>query len=97
MSEEVTGTNFFLVYVVWRDNGSKKWFPVASKEGPSWPATTSERARFRFGVRSVDLQFNEGEATVRFRENIEDGCNVRKNYRMVKYEELRSYDFKIDY
>ena len=28
----------FLVYVVSKDNGSKKWFPIEDVDGPAWPS-----------------------------------------------------------
>ena len=87
--------DYFMVYVVWKDNGSKKWFPVAKEEGPSWPRKASDIPRFRSGVKGVNVEFSEHGVIVRVKENIRDGNNVRHTYRMVKYEEVQSYDFRM--
>ena len=28
--------DFFMIFVVWEDNGSKKWFPVPPEEARHW-------------------------------------------------------------
>ena len=40
----------FLVYVVWRDNGSKKWYPALNKDAPSWLVESAQLSRYRLGV-----------------------------------------------
>ena len=41
------------------------------------------------------MEFSEHGIIVRVKENIQDGNNMRQTYRMVKYEEVQSYDFRM--
>ena len=41
------------------------------------------------------MEFSEHGVIVRVKDNIRDGNNVRQTYRMVKYEEVQSYDFRM--
>ena len=68
---------YMMIYVIWKDNGSKKWFPVPIGEGPTWPASEAVKKRFRFGLREVDVQAVDGTVRVSYKDNVTDGRNVR--------------------
>ena len=37
---------YFMIYVVWKDSGSKKWFPVAVGDGRDWPLPDKVKKQF---------------------------------------------------
>ena len=88
---------YFLTYVVWKENGSKKQFPVDDKDGPIWPSPETAKKRFRLGIRAVDVKRRSETVEVSFKEDVKDGINVRKTYKMVKMEQVQAYDFQVKY
>ena len=43
---------YFLVFVVWHNNSSNKWFP-------SWPLIPEDRKKYRVGVRAVNVDLSD--------------------------------------
>ena len=90
------GAPYYLVYVVWRDNGSKKWFPATKEDKPSWPVTDSESKQFRLGIREVNISSEDGTQKVQMKD-IVDGENVQKSVKMIKLREVKSFEFHISF
>ena len=88
-------TKYYLVFVVWHNNNSKKWFPASLGDVPSWPVKEKEHKQLCLGICAVDVDLET--ETVEFKEDVNDGQNVRKLYRMVKMNELYLYDLKVQY
>ena len=84
-----------MVYVVWRDNGSKKWFPSPTGDGPSWPLKTGDKKKYRVGVRAVNVDLSG--KSVELKNNVIDGQNVRKSYKMVKVTNIQTFDFTMEH
>ena len=49
----------YIVFVVWRNNGSKKWFPLLPEENPSWPLTKEQAKQYCVGIWIVDVEEND--------------------------------------
>ena len=64
----------FLVYIVWRVDGSKKWFPSVIGDNPSWPVVQADLKKYRLGVREVTA-YEGGEAFAYKRYD----CDARMN------------------
>ena len=41
---------YFVIFVVWCNNGSKKWFPLLPEENSAWPLTQKESKQYCVGV-----------------------------------------------
>ena len=59
-----------------------KWFPASLGDGPSWPVKDKEHKQYDLGICAVDV--NLETETVEFKEDVNDGHNVRNLYRMMK-------------
>ena len=42
---KMNGSEYYLVYTIYKDNGSK-WFPASCDDKPSWPLKTAELKHF---------------------------------------------------
>ena len=59
-----TGALCFLIYVVWRDNGSKKWYPALNKYDPLWPVERNKLLCYCLGLRQINVVSEEGRKRV---------------------------------
>ena len=57
----------------------------------------TSKKRFRLGLRAVDVKRRGETVEVSFKEDVKDGINVRKTYKMVKMEQVQAYDFQVKY
>ena len=85
---------YFVVYAVFKDIGSK-WFHTVPGDYPSWQISLSEKKRFRLGLREVNLSPEKDK--IIFKEGLVDGNNVRKTYKIVKLEQVRTVEFRVNY
>jgi len=92
----------FLVYIVWRVDGSKKWFPSVIGDNPSWPVVQADLKKYRLGVREV-TEHEGGEAFAYKRYDcdarnggVEDGVNVRDSYKKVTLDDISHLCGKVD-
>ena len=83
--------------VVRKDNDLRKYFLVKSKDGPCWPVKPSDVKKFRLGLRAVSLQLAEQNIKVIHKDNVTDGVNVIKNYKMAKMYEVSTHEYKVEY
>ena len=70
-------------------------FPSPSGDGPLWPLTSAETAKYRVGVQAVTVDLDD--ESFEMKSNIIDGHNVRENVRMVKVENIQTFDFTVTY
>ena len=84
----------FLVFVVWHDNDSKKWYLSVARDNPSWPLKSTEKKKYRLGVCAVVI---DEIKKVSWKEDIEDGKNMKASMRMVKLGDEKSHKFKTKY
>ena len=55
------------------------------------------KEKFRLGIRAVNVEQIGETIKVSFKEEVRDGINVRQTYKMVKMEEVQTYDFQVSY
>jgi len=82
---------FFLVTVIWRVDGSKKWFPSIPEDNPNWEVGIND-SNYRIGVREVDVRKGE----IVYKQGIRDGLNVRQCYRQVVLSNITDLFGKVD-
>ena len=68
----------FVVTVIWRVDGSKKWFPSIAGDNPSWKVGQNDD-KYCIGVREVDMKRGE----IIYKQGIEDVINRRGCYRQI--------------
>jgi len=96
VSLDGTSGRLFMVFVVWKDGGSK-WHPSKEGDNPSWPLIPKEMKSYRLGVREVIMV--DGDARkIEYKsyDTIVDGINVRDTYRMVPVKEVTSVIFRVN-
>jgi hypothetical protein len=92
----------FLVFVVWRVDGSKKWFPSVIGDNPSWPVVQADLKKYRLGMREVTE--HEGGEAFAYKQydydarngGVEDGVNVRDSYKKVTLDDISHLCGKVD-
>ena len=88
---------YYVIYIVYRDNSSKKWFPAVPKDSPSWPIIEKDEKRYRLGIREVEITSLEGNKCAKMKNDILDGANVRKSIQMIQLQQVKSLDYFIKY
>ena len=81
-----------MVFVVWCNKGSKKWYPLETGDNPSWPLKESKNEKYWLELCAVDIT---AERKVTWKEDIEDGTNVKVSLGMVKLSKIKTLEFKI--
>ena len=84
----------YLVFVVWRDNGSRKWYPSVMGDNPSWSVIEVEKKRFCLGLCAVNLNKKK---EVTWKENVEDGKKIRRYFKMIKVNDVKSHECKVKF
>ena len=85
-----------MVYVVWRNNRSKKWFHVADRA--SCPLVKAEKKRYRLGLCAVILQqTGENYTKITLKEDVMDRINMRNSFQMLNIGKITTYDYKVEY
>jgi hypothetical protein len=68
----------FVVTVIWRVDGSKKWFPSIAGDNPRWKVGQNDD-KYRIGVREVDMKRGE----IIYKQGIDDVINRRGCERQI--------------
>ena len=65
---------------------------------PSWPLVETECKSYQLGIRQVFIHTGQNtHNAVSFKEDVEDGKNVRKSFKKINMNEVKAHLFKIDY
>ena len=73
---------------------SKKWFFVEDVDWPVWPSQETATKIFRLGLGAIDVKRIGKTMEVSFKEELTGVVNVRQTCKMVKMEEVQTYDSK---